>query len=304
MSSSKTTPYLLRNKKQPPVGVARQPQGQIPQNKKVNKDDGTSGKKRKMEEANEDGDQSDIRQDKEGVYEVEEDEDSVNDHYGPAVLDKNCITAEELEHEMEQVLCHAHDICLLWISYTRARGELMELGQSRGELGKSKYPDPKNKAAVQLDLVALRKKYSKRQKNSHPHVSGDQKNWILVLKCLMMVKVQDYNLAFIPHGFGELRNIVVERARELYKKSLGDYYSPTQKFCKVCSKVVDKLNRWKSLSLPPEDMVGYNEWFKFQPRDPIWSEVEYKFKQEEEEEEDQKKEKEGEEEEDQKPAAN
>ena len=244
-----------------------------------------------MEEANEDGDQSDIRHDKEDKEEVredEEDEDSVddcvamnNECWAPSVIDeqcitadKRCITAEELEGEMKKVLCHAYDICLLWVSYTRAGGELMKLGESL---------NPKNKAALQIDLNALTNKYSKRQKTSHFPASMTQSSWISVLKDLMMVQVQHAEVPSNPDGeLGKHVNLVVERARDIYKHCEGS----TGNFMEVCSKVRSKLAEWDSL--PPGDMVGYNKWFRLQPEYKDWnswftSQPEYKASSESEE---------------------
>ena len=290
MSGINTTPYLLRNAKRPPVCVApelpqppvkRLPVGVAPkpsqltpktrESRKVYNADRMPGKKRKKED--QDTDKSDVREDKEDKEEDmddKEDEDSVNGYGGKkAVLSKGYVTAEELECEMKKVLCHAFEICMLWMSYIRSRGELMELGESR---------NPENKAALGTDLLALRRKYSKRQKTSDMSLSADQISWIEVLKCLMMVRVQDYQVPFRPHVvgkerpnvFGRVRNYVVERAREIYKNSSG---LTSISLSRVCPKVTDRLNQWESL--PPEDMVGYNNWFKLQPKYEGWEDYDY-----------------------------
>ncbi len=231
-------------------------------------------------------DKSDERDDDEEEEKEEEEEEEDEPYIGAKVLDKECITAVELEEEMTKVLCHAYDICLLWVSYTRARGELMKLSKTR---------NPKNKGALRRDLTVLKKRYSKKHNKTKRFgpFSMAHHRWIIVLKSIMMVQVQEYKLPWSPPTFFvKGRNLIVERARKIYNWC---QFRVTPPFENLCFDIIERIEGYgeynlpTATSIPRENIVQYNEWFKLQPEYKEWSEEDLKKVEEVEEKEEDKK---------------
>jgi hypothetical protein len=293
MSSSKTTPYLLRNKKQPPVGVVPQmpqPSPKTCKNRKLCRDNMTSGKKIKKEDKDEkkeedkDEKKEEEKDEKEEEEKEEEEEEEEEEEYTPymgrKIHDKDCITANQLENEMKQVLCHAFEICSLWVSYTRARGEMISLEESR---------NPKEKAALRYDLYKLREKYSKKSKDIKKVSGPHYYRWIGVLRRLMMVQVQENKDPYSPPPkLGKDRNVIVEHAREIYHGCQMTWSDHFENVCHAVEDMLDKSPVGTKHPLPEENKREYHNWFKKQRKYKDWTEEELEHQEEEEEEEDKK----------------
>ena len=214
--------------------------------------------------------------------EEEEDESEDEPYLGRKIHDKDCITANQLKNEMNQVLCHAFELCSLWVSYTRLRGELMSLEESR---------NPKEKAALGEDLKSLRLKYSKMPKDIKKVYGPHYYRWIDVLKRLMMVQVQEYKYPWSPPPkLGKDRNVIVEPAREIYHNCQITW---SDHFAEVCQSVQDMLDKspvGTKHPLPEENKREYHNWFKKQRKYKEWTEdeLEHQDKEDDDEEEDKK----------------
>ena len=255
--------------------------------------DGTTGKKRKTQAEERDtsgvGKDNKVEEevkeaqekDKEDKKEVEvyagyeEEVEKIQEGKGkskkqqPCFLEKDFILAEELEREIIEVFSHAYDASLLWTSYIRARGELMNLVKTR---------NPENMAVLRRDLDELTKKYSKRRKKRPNIDSISKKDWISVLKRLAMVRVYKCDVPSPPCGYGsgsgQFSNPIVERATDIYT-SIHVQNDSSDFFRNICHQIKDELNSSVSKldeQLPPEDMVGYNAWFILQPEYKDWNE--------------------------------
>ena len=109
----------------------------------------------------------------------------------------------------------------------------------------------------------------------------------------MMVQVQEYKLPWSPPTFFvKGRNLIVERARKIYNWC---QFRVTPPFENLCFDIIERIERYgeynlpTATSIPRENIVQYNEWFKLQPEYKEWSEEDLKKVEEVEEKEEDKK---------------